>query len=226
MGLTNPTEVIQNISHLGGSYHKLSFPDGTVLQGIFDMSRYLKYYQIPNLKGKTVLDVGTGTGYFAFEFAKMGAEVTAISDVIKEVHFAANKLMGTDVKFLKKDLYTIDEKFGKFDIVFCSHVLQHIPDMFSAISKIYSVTKEQAIFGINIIGDKKWDDVPAAIFGGFKSEKNGGKFPTYWIPSRSCCVKMMQVAGFRNIKKISFFDLYGEEKKVNKIPTDVYHCFI
>jgi len=223
----NATEIIQNINKAGGSYHALHFPDGTNLQGIFDMSQYLQHYKIPDLRGKTVLDVGTGTGYFAFEFAKMGAKrVVAISDVIGEVHTASNELMGTNVEFLQKDLYTLDESFGKFDLVFCSQVFQHIPDMYTATSKIFSVTNHIAIFGINIINDRKWDKAPVAIFGGFKTDFQGKNYPTYWIPSRGCCAKMMEVAGFRDVKRVSFFEQYGEDKTTNKIPTEVFHAFI
>jgi len=223
----NTTEIIQNKNNNGGSYHTLHFPDGTVLQGIFDMSNYIQHYKIPDLKGKTVLDVGTGSGYFAFEFAKMGAKrVVAISDVIDEIHYASNELMGTNVEFLQKDLYTLDENFGKFDLVFCSQVYQHIPDIFTATEKIFSVTGEQAIFAINVIADHSWDTAPVAIFGGFQTDFQGKNYPTYWIPSRSCCVKMMQVAGFRDVKRVSFFEQYGEYKTTNKIPTEVFHAFI
>jgi len=62
-----PQEMIKRVNQEGGAYHKLIFPDGTTLNGIYDMSKYLDYFEIPeSLEGKSVLEIGTATGFFAF----------------------------------------------------------------------------------------------------------------------------------------------------------------
>ena len=108
------------------NYHTIKLPNGLVLKGIFDMSKYIDRYKIPNdLSGKTVLDIGSGNGYFAFEFAKRGANVTTIDSTEAFWDEKLNEIMGTNIVFKKKEFSTLDESFGKFDLVFYSHVLQH-----------------------------------------------------------------------------------------------------
>ena len=60
-------------------YHSMDFPDGESVAGVWDIrgqfDQYIGHYPI---SGKTVLDVGTASGFLAFEAEKRGARVTAI----------------------------------------------------------------------------------------------------------------------------------------------------
>ena len=59
---------IKNFYKNGHGYHTLKFPDGTVVKGKFDMSKYLEFYKIPDdLSGKTILEIGPANGFFSFE---------------------------------------------------------------------------------------------------------------------------------------------------------------
>jgi SAM-dependent methyltransferase len=62
-------------------YHCMSFPDGEVVDGIhWDLrGRFQRYIGGVNVAGKTVLDVGTASGFLAFAAEQAGAlQVTAI----------------------------------------------------------------------------------------------------------------------------------------------------
>ncbi|HKP03536.1 MAG TPA: methyltransferase domain-containing protein [Chthoniobacterales bacterium] len=60
-------------------YHSLDFPDGTSIQGCWDIrGRFDEYIGRYPLAGKTVLDVGTATGFLAFSAEAAGARVTAL----------------------------------------------------------------------------------------------------------------------------------------------------
>lgn len=59
-------------------YHCVDLGNGQVTDGDYEMGRYLPHFHFPDdLAGKTVLDVGRASGYFAFEFERRGAAVTA-----------------------------------------------------------------------------------------------------------------------------------------------------
>lgn len=60
-------------------YHTVALPDGMVTPGLYDFRDLLDKFGFPDsMQGMQVLDVGSATGFFAFEFAKRGAEVTSV----------------------------------------------------------------------------------------------------------------------------------------------------
>jgi SAM-dependent methyltransferase len=63
-------------------YHSMDFPDGETVTGSWDIrGRFDSYVGRFPLQGKTVLDVGTASGFLAFAAEQHGARVTAL-DVI------------------------------------------------------------------------------------------------------------------------------------------------
>lgn len=59
-------------------YHSLELGNGQRTPGDYDISQIIHNYHLPaDMNGLHVLDVGRGSGGFAFEFEKRGARVTA-----------------------------------------------------------------------------------------------------------------------------------------------------
>jgi tRNA (mo5U34)-methyltransferase len=60
-------------------YHTIELPGGLVTPGLYDLREALPNFGFPaDMRGMSALDIGTATGYFAFEFARRGARVTAV----------------------------------------------------------------------------------------------------------------------------------------------------
>jgi len=58
-------------------YHSYYFDNGFVQRGDYDIGQDFKGYQFPSeLSGMSILDIGTGSGWFATYFEQLGAEVT------------------------------------------------------------------------------------------------------------------------------------------------------
>jgi len=56
-------------------YHTFDVGNGVVTDGMYDLRPMVPYHEFPeSLKGKSVLDVGTSDGFYAFELEKRGAE--------------------------------------------------------------------------------------------------------------------------------------------------------
>jgi 2-polyprenyl-3-methyl-5-hydroxy-6-metoxy-1,4-benzoquinol methylase len=60
-------------------YHTIELPDGLVTPGLYDLRASVPNFGFSeDLRGKSVLDVGSATGFFAFEFARRGAQVVSV----------------------------------------------------------------------------------------------------------------------------------------------------
>jgi tRNA (mo5U34)-methyltransferase len=60
-------------------YHTVELPHGLVTPGVYDFRQSLPCFPFPeDMRGMRVLDVGSATGFFAFEFEKRGASVVSV----------------------------------------------------------------------------------------------------------------------------------------------------
>jgi 2-polyprenyl-3-methyl-5-hydroxy-6-metoxy-1,4-benzoquinol methylase len=60
-------------------YHSVELPGGLITPGLYDIRAALPNFRFPDdMSGMRVLDVGSATGFFAFEFARRGAKVTSV----------------------------------------------------------------------------------------------------------------------------------------------------
>jgi len=92
----------------------------------------LKHY-FGSLKNKKVLEIGPGNGYNLLQFAKLGADITAIdisenSLVISKELLDKHNLSGK-VKFMQMDAHNLQFEKNEFDIVFLHSILMHLDHM-------------------------------------------------------------------------------------------------
>jgi len=134
---------------------------------------YAKYLNGPalkkmvgNIKGKRVLEIGCGEGYFSRLFAKAGAKVVGVdlSDALIKAAKEEEERHPLGVKYFAADAADLSMLNSKiFDIAYCHFVLEDMPDYEGAIAEVSRVLKakgrfivamEHPCFSTRILGGK------------------------------------------------------------------------
>lgn len=100
------------------------------------------------LAGRTILDVGTGTGRAALALARRGARVTGV-DASAEMLAVARERAAADglaVTFQTGDVHGLDVPDRAFDAAVCLRVLMHAPDWRRALGELCRVSRSQVLF--------------------------------------------------------------------------------
>lgn len=112
---------------------------------IFDS---LKHF-LGNINGKRVLDIGFGTGDILLSLAKEGADCYGI-EVVDTAIEILQSVSPYNLHLSKNDANCLPFKNGYFDIVVCSHVLEHLNNPQKTLVEISRVLKKGcfAIIGV------------------------------------------------------------------------------
>ncbi len=147
------------------------------------------------LPGKTVLDVGTGTGRAAIALARRGARVTGVDASAEMLAVAARqaRAAGVEVCFTQGDAHALQAAPGEFDYVVCLRVLMHTPDWRRSVSELCRVARQRVVF-----------DYPALVsaaavqaIGRRVAYKLGARVEPYRVLSDSAIRSALAGHGFR-----------------------------
>ena len=114
----------------------------------------------PHIKDshQRILDLGTGTGFFAFLLAQKGYSVTGVDltedmiTVAKEQALELQDSLAGEVDFRCMDAMKLDFPDGSFDVILARNLTWTLPDVESAYKEWYRVLAPKGVF-INIDGD-------------------------------------------------------------------------
>ena len=201
-------------------YHTIELPGGVTTPGNSDHRPLVPHYGIPaDLRGKRVLDIGTWDGFWAFEFERRGAEVTALdidrltqTDIPPALRKAvaesgldqplgagfeiASRARGSTVKRVSGSVYDLDpDEIGTFDLVHFADVSLHLERPLEAFRKIRSVTA-----GTAMIVDAIHMDLDADTDRNLTEYLSGWTDVVWWTPSLNTFAQMVLDAGFANVK--------------------------
>ena len=98
--------------------------------------------------GRTVLDVGTGTGRAAIALAARGARVTGVDASAEMLAVAERRATeaAVGVTFLQGDAHGLAFPDGSFDSAICLRVLMHTPDWRQSMAELCRVARERVVF--------------------------------------------------------------------------------
>lgn len=209
-------------------YHTIELP-GVVTPGAYDHRPLVPSYGIPDdLAGRRVLDVGTADGFWAFEFERRGAKVTAVDvattadlDIPEAVRrltlergifaplgggFAlAHRALDSTVERIVESVYELDPvSLGRFDLVHAGDLLVHLRDPVRALERMRDVTAGEALFSDvfdpRLGGPDGPDESLVRYLGGWK-------MAGWWTPSLGALVQMVADGGFREVEVLTTYRL-------------------
>jgi tRNA (mo5U34)-methyltransferase len=209
-------------------YHVLDLGNGIVTPGQYDLKPVLRHYGLPrSLEGRSVLDVGPGHGFFAFEFERRGAQVStaeipvwsdhdgspALHEMFEQAgsvpdayhHGALGLAIEARQSAVKRQFCNIYDltpaRVGTYDLVFCASVLLHLTDPLRALYAIRRVCRDQAIICTGIDTHFHVANQSRARFMGTPTGQ------AFWLPTMKCLRQMALAAGFKRVERVGTFDL-------------------
>jgi ubiquinone/menaquinone biosynthesis C-methylase UbiE len=94
--------------------------------------------------GKSVLEIGSGSGIDALEFARNGADVTALDMTENSVNLVKQlaKTTGYKLKVVQSSAVTLPFENKSYDCVYSYGVLHHIPEIDQVMNEVRRVLKD------------------------------------------------------------------------------------
>ncbi len=183
-------------------FHQIQLPDGSVTGGSDRSAEKLLQLHLPDLTGKTVLDVGALDGYFSFAAERAGAARVVALDTYawkqpggKDGFEYARRALDSNVEDLEVEVLDISpETVGEFDVVLFLGVLYHMRHPLLSLEKVASVTNELLV--VETLVDMNLYPSPAAAFYPWKMLSNE---TNWWGPNRAAVVGMLRSVGFERV---------------------------
>jgi tRNA (mo5U34)-methyltransferase len=183
-------------------WHQIELPGGYVTPGPDRSADKLTALHLPDLTGKTVLDVGAFDGYFSFAAERLGASrVVALDSYVwrkpggKDGFEYARRALGSTVEDLELDVLDISPAtVGHFDVVLFLGVLYHMRHPLLALERVADVTNERLV--VETLVDLTFLRSPAAAFYPWDML---GDSTNWWGPNRAAVVGMLNSVGFEQV---------------------------
>jgi tRNA (mo5U34)-methyltransferase len=236
-------------------YHCVDLGNGVITDGDYDMHEVLPHYGFPErMDGMDVLDVGRGSGFFAFEFERRGAAVIA-TDICSfldwdfvggdEQREARRKAIGDEQGF------TVEHITGAFDFasgVRKSRVTSKLINVYEMSPAAFGNRKFDLVFAGSITSHLR--DPILAFERLYKLTKHRcivaspafenpavAHLPamclvgtmdsdrrSWWVVNRMCLIEMLRCAGFKQVRIVSEFTLPNRRVPSLKVPHLVAHA--
>jgi len=164
--------------------------------------------RLPELRGKSVLDIGAWDGWFSFEAERRGA-----SRVLAADHYCwggpgwgtkagfdyAHARYGSQVQSREMNVQDMSPANpGVFDTVLLLGVLYHLKDPLSALEHAASVTGETLV----VETVTAFDPFPWKLAAYYEGDEFNGDPTNFWAPNRACLAAMLRDVGFKRVEMV------------------------
>lgn len=111
-----------------------------------------RFYELTGLdnniiKGKVILDVGTGGGRWAYQLAKRNAGDVVAFDYTEAVDYAKSICSEfNNIHFVQADIYSMPYKRESFDVIHAHGVLHNLPEPEIAMENLSHLVKKKGLF--------------------------------------------------------------------------------
>jgi len=209
------------IRALGPWFHNLHLPDGTQTapgHAYGDFPAF-KWRQIEphlprDLQGQTVLDIGCNAGFYSFELARRGAQVTAIDidpHYLAQARWAARQFGLEDrVRFRQMQVYELGELPGQFDLVWLMGVLYHLRHPLLALDIVRRKARDRLVLQTMTMPETEQLATPPDLGMEERDRLQSPGWPrmafiehrladdptNWWAPNDACVMAMLRSAGF------------------------------
>jgi tRNA (mo5U34)-methyltransferase len=195
----------EHVRDLRHKWHSpFDFGDGLTTKPWYVKRRFarrLSLLKLPDVTGKTVLDIGAWDGYFSFEFERRGAKRVLAIDVWDEgalqAFLLARDHFNSKVEYQRLDAHKLSpDLIGTFDVVFCAGLLYHLRHPLYGLERIHSVTAGQLILETASLIPAVHEWVPQITF--FPGDGDARKYS--WahggFPTRQWVIDALHTVGF------------------------------
>jgi tRNA (mo5U34)-methyltransferase len=204
-------------------FHSIDLGAGVVTNGTRSSDNLRQSFaalHLPDLSGKTFLDVGAWDGYFSFEAERLGARrVLALDHYVwerkprpwdksledlpeKQLGFTvAREALRSRAESRAADFMTMDlAELGSFDVVLFAGVLYHLESPFQALRRLAQVTSELAVIETAAIRVPGHEDVALVEF--YEAGELNADPTNWWAPNARALLGMCRAAGFHTAEVV------------------------
>lgn len=218
-------EIQAKIEQLKPWFHNIHLPDGSQTAPDHFLGDFPKFkweeikHSIPeDLSGWKILDIGCNAGYYTFELAQRGAEVTGIdldTHYLEQAKWLAKILELEDkVNFRQMQVYDLMNEDIAYDMIWFMGVFYHLRYPLLALDIVAQKTKEMLVFQTLALTEQEeyepkedypFDERKVLEVSGWPRmsfiENKFAEDPTnWWVPNIAAVKAMLRSSGFEIIE--------------------------
>ena len=171
--------------------------------------------RLPDVAGKTVLDIGCNAGFYSVEMKRRGAKrvlgIDSDDRYLDQARFAAETLGFDGIEFRKLDVYDVGAIGERFDLVIFMGVLYHLRHPLLALDLIRDhVAGDMLLFQsmqrgsrtvLPLEEDYGFEETELFFESGypklhFIERQYARDWTNWWVPNRACSEAMLRASGF------------------------------